>query len=115
MVFIPLWSLAAAPPCANTGLAISSSATKTRNIILVRICFFFLLLNVLRGGGSDLVLGGRRLTLEADHAVLMFVRRRQAHVNHREQSKNVSLQKRDENVQTHKNSGHHQIGQAQKY
>src|SRR5271169_2497526 len=46
---------------------------------------------------------------------LMLMRSSHAHINHREQSKNVGLENRHHDVQAHKNGGHHQISQAQKY
>jgi hypothetical protein len=58
----------------------------------------FRVLKLRRGGGSNPNRGERRLTLERDYAGLMFVRRSNAHINHREQGKNVGLQKRNKDV-----------------
>src|ERR1700680_4362754 len=101
--FEPVW--------AKTGVTASSSTAKTRNNILVRIVDLpFYKFPSRRWFHS--VLGDRRLTLGGNHAISIFVRSSKTHVDHREQSKNISLHEGNENVKAHEDGRNHQPGKT---
>src|ERR1017187_3484877 len=96
--------------CANSPVLANIRIASTKSI-------FFVIRFSLDESLQEVVPGHRTagLTLQSGiKPVLMFVRYCAAHIHHGEQHKNVRLHHADEYVQSHKNDGRPEFGEAQK-